>query len=241
METRTDEIADGLFRLSTFVADANIMFNQFVVRAEEPLLFHTGLRALFPTVSAAVARVVALDRLRWITFGHVEADECGAMNEFLAAAPAATVAHGAIACLVQVNDLADRAPRPLGDGEVLDLGGRRVRNIDTPHIPHGWDAHVLYEEVTGTLLCGDLFTRFGESAPTTTDDIVELALEAEQFGAPTALTPATAPMIRGLAELDVSSLALMHGSTFQGDCAKALIGLGNGYAQLLEATKVEED
>ena len=100
-----------------------------------------------------------------------------------------TVAHGAIACMVQVNDLADRAPRPLADDEVLDLGGRRVRNIDTPHIPHGWDAHVLYEETTRTLFCGDLFTRFGESAATTTDDIVEAALAAEEFGAPTALTP----------------------------------------------------
>ena len=143
METRTDEIGDGIFRLSTFVPEANIMFNQFVVRAEQPLLFHTGLRALFPLVSDAVAKIVPLDQLRWVTFGHVEADECGAMNQFLAAAPNATVAHGAIACMVQVNDLADRAPHPLANDEVLDLGGKRVRNIDTPHIPHGWDAHVL--------------------------------------------------------------------------------------------------
>ena len=232
METRTDEIADGIFRLSTFVPDANIMFNQFVVRAEEPLLFHTGLRALFPLVSDAVSRIVPLDQLRWITFGHVEADECGAMNDFLAVAPNATVAHGAMACMVQVNDLADRAPRPLGDGEVLDIGGRRIRNIDSPHIPHGWDAHVLYEEVTGTLFCGDLFTRFGESAPTTDDDIVEAAIESEQFGGPTALTAATAPMIRGLADLDVKTLALMHGPSYLGDCSKALLGLADGYARM---------
>ncbi len=232
METTIIEVADDVFRLSTFVPDANIMFNQFVVRAEEPLLFHTGQRMLFPLVSEAVARIVALDELRWIAFGHVEADECGAMNQFLAVAPNATVAHGAIACMVQVNDLADRAPRPLADGEVIDLGGRRVRNIDTPHIPHGWDAHVLYEEVTGTLLSGDLFARFGESVPTTTDDIVEAALASEDFGAPTALTPTTAPTIRQLAELDVRAIALMHGPTFVGKCSEALRGLADEYAQM---------
>ena len=162
METRTDEIADDIFRLSTFIPDPGIMFNQFVVRAEQPLLFHTGMRSLFPLVSEAVSKIVPLDELRWITFGHVEADECGAMNQFLAVAPNATVAHGALACMVQVNDLADRAPHPLAADEVLDLGGKRVRNIDTPHLPHGWDAHVIYEETTGTLFCGDLFTRYGE-------------------------------------------------------------------------------
>jgi flavorubredoxin len=232
METTTDEIADGVFRLSTFVPDANIMFNQFVIRGEEPLLFHTGLRGLFPLVSDAVARVVPLDELRWIAFGHVEADECGAMNQFLAAAPNATVAHGAIACMVQVNDLADRPPRPLAADEVLDLGGRRVRNIDTPHIPHGWDAHVLYEEHTRTLFCGDLFTRFGESTPIASDDVVEAALAAESFGAPTALTASTASTIRQLSDLDIDTLALMHGPAYQGDCAKALLELADGYAQL---------
>jgi len=235
METTTDEIATDVFRFSTFIPDANIMFNQFLVRADEPLLFHTGLRALFPLVSDAVGRVVPLDRLRWITFGHVEADESGAMNQFLAAAPNATVAHGAIACIVQVNDLADRAPHPLAADEVLDLGGRRVRNIDTPHIPHGWDAHVLYEETTRTLFCGDLFTRFGESPATTSDDIVEAALEGEAFGAPTALTPSTAPRIRALAALDVDTLALMHGPAYTGDCTKALLELADGYAHMLAA------
>jgi flavorubredoxin len=238
METRTDEIADGIFRFSTFIPDANIMFNQFLVRDDEPLLFHTGLRALFPLVSSAVERVVPIDQLRWVTFGHVEADECGSMNNFLAAAPQAAVAHGAIACMVQVNDLADRAPRPLADGEVIELGSHRVRNIDTPHIPHGWDAHVLYEETTGTLFCGDLFTAFGDAPATTTEDIVEAAIVGEQFGAPTALTPRTAPMIRELARLDVRALALMHGPTYVGDCNKALLGLADGYDNLFtEATK----
>jgi flavorubredoxin len=233
METLTDEIADGIFRLSTFVPEAGLTFNQFLVRADEPLLFHTGIRALFPLVSDAVNSLVPIEQLRFVTFGHVEADECGAMNSFLAAAPNAMVAHGAMACMVQVNDLADRAPRPLGDGEVIDLGSHRVRNIDTPHIPHGWDAHVMYEETTGTLLCGDLFTTMGEAPATTTDDeLVEIAIAGEQFGGPTALTPNTAPMIRQLADLDINTLAIMHGPTFTGDCNKALLGLADGYAAL---------
>jgi flavorubredoxin len=233
METQIDEVADNVFRLSTFLPEVNLPFNQYVVRAEEPLLFHTGMRALFPLVSEAVARVVPLEQLRWITFGHVEADECGAMNLFLDAAPNATVAHGALGCMVQVNDLADRTPRPLTDGEVIDLGGARIRDVETPHIPHGWDAHVLYEEVTGTLFCGDLFTRYGAAPATTTSDIVEEAIASEQFGAPTALTPGTAPGLRRLAELDVRTLALMHGPAFNGDCGKALHGLADGYADLL--------
>ena len=227
METRIDEVASDVFRVSTFIPDANIVMNQFVVRADEPLLFHTGYRALFPLVSDAVARVMPVEQLRWITFGHVEADECGAMNQFLAAAPKAQVAHGAMACMVQVNDLADRAPRPLGSDEVIDLGGKRVRNIDTPHIPHGWDAHVMFEETTGTLFCGDLFTRFGESEPTTRRRPRRgRARRLRQFGAPTALMPTTAPAIRGLADLGVKTLALMHGPSYQGDCAKQLVGLG---------------
>ncbi len=154
METRIDEIAAGIYRLSTFVPEiappAGFTFNQFLVLGDEPLLFHTGLRRMFPLVRAALARIVAPERLRWITFGHYEADECGAMNEWLAVAPRAEVAHGQIGCLVSLNDMADRAPRVLGDGEVIDLGGgKRVRYQDTPHIPHGWDAGVLYEEATG--------------------------------------------------------------------------------------------
>ncbi len=233
METRIDEVASDVFRVSTFIPDANIVMNQFVVRADEPLLFHTGYRALFPLVSDAVARVMPVEQLRWITFGHVEADECGAMNQWLAAAPRAQVAHGAMACMVQVNDIADREPRPLGSDEVIDLGGKRIRNIDTPHIPHGWDAHVMFEETTGTLFCGDLFTRFGESEPTTDEDLVEFALAGEQFGAPTALMPSTAPTIRGLSELGVKTLALMHGPSYQGDCAKQLVGLADGYDAML--------
>src|SRR5689334_1909422 len=149
MQSHITEIADNIFRLSIEPPGAPVMFNQFVVRGDEALLWHTGMRSLFPFVSEAVAKIVPMDKLRWITFGHVEADECGAMNDFLAVAPNATVAHGALGCMVQVNDMADREPRPLADGEVIELGGgKRVHHIDTPHVPHGWDAGVMYEAST---------------------------------------------------------------------------------------------
>ena len=145
METRVDEIADRIYRLSTFVPDigpTGFTFNQFLIDADEPAIFHTGPRAMFPSVSEAVASVLPLERLRWIMFGHLEADECGAMNLFLAAAPNAQVAHTAIGCMVSINDLADRPPEPIANDGTIDLGGRRIRSIDTPHVPHGWDAHV---------------------------------------------------------------------------------------------------
>ncbi len=168
MNARIDEIAEDIFRLSVFVPEiappAGFTFNHFLVRGDAPLLFHTGLRRMFPLVRDAVAKLIPLESLRWISFGHYEADECGAMNEWLAVAPRAEVAHGATGCLVSLNDMADRAPRVLSDGEVIDLGRRRLRYLDTPHIPHGWDAGVLLEETSGTLLCGDLFTQLGDGA-----------------------------------------------------------------------------
>src|SRR5882724_4520797 len=239
MTTRIDEIADGLYRLSTFVpaiaAPAGFTFNQFLVVADEPLLFHCGPRAMFAPVSEAVGRVLPLDRLRWIAFGHVEADECGAMNDWLAAAPAATVAHGALGCMVSLNDLADRPPRPLADGETIDLGGKRVRHIDTPHVPHGWEARVLFEETTGTLLCGDLFTHVGDGPALVESDIVGPAIAAEEMFQATCLTPATAPTIRRLADLAPRRLALMHGSSFVGDAPASLRGLAEYYAGKLES------
>ena len=236
METRTDEIADGIFRFSTFVPDAGLAFNQFLVDADEPLLFHTGMRALFPLVSAAVATVMPLERLRWISFGHYEADECGAMNEWLAAAPRAQVAHTAVGVMVSVADQASREPRALADGEVLDLGTKRVRHLSTPHVPHGWDAGVMYEETTGTLFAGDLFTALGDFPATSTDDILGPAFVAEDVFGATALTPATAPTIRRLAELAPATLALMHGPAYTGDGAAALAALADGYAARLRDT-----
>jgi flavorubredoxin len=232
MTTKLDEIAADIYRLSTFVPEigpTGFTFNQFLIDDEEPLLFHCGHRSMFPSISEAVGRVMPLDRLRWIAFGHVESDECGAMNELLAAAPQAQVAHGALGCLVSLNEMADRLPRPLADGEVIDLGTKRVRHLDTPHVPHGWDARVLYEEHTGTLLCGDLFTHLGDGPALTADDIVEPAMAAEAMFRSTSLAPDTATAMRRLGDLAPNTLALMHGSSFKGDCATALNDLATAY------------
>jgi len=240
MQTRVDEIADGIFRLSTHVPDiappAGFTFNQFLIRAEEPLLFHCGMRALFPNVSAAVATIMPLTQLRWIAFGHLEADECGSMNRWLAAAPQAKIAHGRIGCMVSLNDLADRPPRPLANGDVLDLGGKRVRHIDTPHVPHAWDARLLYEESTETLFCGDLFTHIGNGPALTDQDIIGPAVEAEDMFRSTALTPQTEPTLRSLAALAPRTLALMHGSSFAGCGAVALDALAAEYGRRLAGT-----
>lgn len=240
MDTRIDEIAEGIYRLSTFVPDvappAGFTFNQFLVRAEEPLLFHCGHRAMFPLISAAVANVVPLEQLRWIGFSHLEADECGALNQWLAAAPRATVAHGTLGCAVSLNDMADRPPRGLADGEVIDLGGKRVRNIDTPHVPHGWDAGLLYEETTGTLLCSDLFAQVGDGPALLHDGApLDPAIAAEDMFRATSLTPDLAPTLRRLAALKPRTLAVMHGSSFAGDGAAALSLLADHYDDQLRA------
>ncbi len=236
METQVDEVADGIYRISTFVEMAGLRFNQYLVDAEEPLLFHTGQRHLFPLTSEAFARVRPVEDLRWISWGHLESDESGAMNEWLAAAPRAEIAVGFMAGILSVNDLADRPPRLLGDDEVMELGGKRVRFLATPHVPHGWDAGVLFEETTGTLLCGDLFTQQGDGPVTDDGDIVGPAIAAEDAFGATALTPSTAPTIDGLAALEPTTLALMHGPAWQGDGAGALRGLAAFYAERLAAT-----
>jgi flavorubredoxin len=235
METKSDEVVEGIYRFSTFIPEVGIPFNQYLVTADEPLLFHTGMRGLFPLVSEAVGRVMPLDRLRWISFGHYEADECGAMNDWLAVAPDAQVAHSAIGVMVSIDDQATRPARPLQDGEVLDLGGKRVRHLYTPHVPHAWDAGVMYEETTNTLLCGDLFGALGEGSVLSSDDPVGPAMEAEAAFHPSSITPNAAPTLRRLAELAPSSLAMMHGPVFQGDGRDALERLADAYAGLLAA------
>jgi flavorubredoxin len=238
MQPTIDEIADGIHRISTWIPDVSpegFTFNQFLVSGEEPLLFHTGPRALFPLVAEAVATVTPVESLRWISFGHVEADECGSMNMWLAAAPTSQVVHGALAVDVSLNDLCDRGPRALADGEVLDIGGKRLRLVPTPHVPHGWDAIVLYEETTRTLLCGDLFSQIGAPPALTTDDVVAPALDAEAMFHATALTPHTGPTLRALGDLAPATLAIMHGSSFQGDGGKALHDLADRYEELRAA------
>lgn len=236
LQPTVHEISDGIYRISTWIPDVTpdgFTFNQFLVVADEPLLFHTGPRALFPLVAEAVATVVPVESLRWISFGHVEADECGSMNMWLAAAPRSEVAHGALGCSVSLDDLCDRPPRALQEGEVIDLGGKRVRQISTPHVPHGWEAQVLYEETTRTLLCGDLFSQVGRGVPLTGDDVVEPAMAAESMFHATCLAPHTVPTIRELGDLEPQTLAIMHGSSFQGNGKQALYDLATGYGELL--------
>jgi flavorubredoxin len=239
-EPTIDEIADGIHRISTYLPEvappAGFTMNQFLVDGDEPLLFHTGPRAMFPLVAEAVARVLPVESLRWITFGHVESDECGSMNMWLAAAPGAQVAHGALGCDISLNDMCDRPPVPLDDGQVLDVGGKRLRQISTPHVPHGWEAQVLYEETTGTLLCGDLLSQVGAGPAVTTDDVVGPALEAEAMFHATCMAPNTGATLRALADLEPATLAIMHGSSFRGDGGRALRDLAAGYEELAAAS-----
>jgi flavorubredoxin len=218
-------VAPGIHQLTTYFADIDFAVNQYLVLGDEPLLFHTGMRGIFPAVAEAVARVMPVADLRWVAFGHVEADECGAMNHWLAAAPHATVVQGTVGCMVSIGDLADRPPRALADREVLDVGGHRLRWLDTPHVPHAWEAGLLYDETTRTLFCGDLFAQNGSYAPTTVADIVGPAVEAEDAFRSMSLSPDSGAIVRGLAELDVAALALMHGPVFAGDTRGALLDL----------------
>lgn len=233
MNTKINQVTEGIYRFSTLVpeiaAPAGFTFNQYLIDAKEPLLFHCGPRMMFPLISAALATIMPIEKLRWIAFGHVEADECGSMNLWLAAAPQSQIVHGQTACMVSLNDLADRPPRALANGEILDIGGRRVRYIDTPHVPHAWESGLIFEEVTRTLFCGDLFTQVGEGPAITEDSIVDAAIAAENAFQATSLTPATGPTIRMLAALKPSRLAVMHGSCYAGDCTAALSELAAYY------------
>jgi flavorubredoxin len=230
MDTRVSEVGDGIYQLTTHVADIDFSFNQYLVTGDEPLLFHTGGRQFFPLVKDAVAKVLPPESLAWITFGHIESDECGSMNEWLAIAPGSRVGASALACMVSLNDMCDREPIPFttgGDG--YDAGQHVYQWFDTPHVHHGWEAGVLYDKTTKTLFCGDLFTHLGSYAPTSDGDIVGAAEAAEQVFAYSTLAPQSADVIRGLAELDVAQLALMHGPVFTGDCRQALLDLADSY------------
>jgi flavorubredoxin len=232
MKTEVSEVANRIYRLSTFVPQvgpSGLTFNQFLVDAEQPLLFHYGHRSMFPLISEAVKSVIALDKLAWTTCSHVEADEAGALNQWLAAAPNATPTHGQVGCNIWLTDMADRKPRVLKNDEVLDLGGKKVRWLDTPHVPHNWDAGLLFEETTATLFSSDLFTQFGTCPATTTGDIVDAAIATEKA---VPFMPATAqatPTLRRLAALEPRTIALMHGPSFLGDGGAALAALGNYY------------
>jgi len=233
MQTETHEIAPDIFRFSTLVdgiTPDGFSFNQFLIRADEPMLFHCGHRGMFPLISEAVRRVIDLNTLRWISFGHVEADESGAMNLWLAAAPNAQIAHGKLACDVSLNDLADRPPRALNDDDVLDLGGKRMRFLATPHVPHGWEAGVFFEESVSTLFCGDIFTHTGAGTAITAQDVVGPALASENMFHAMTMAPNTGAVLERLALLNPRTLAIMHGSSFSGDGGKSLRDLAAGLA-----------
>jgi flavorubredoxin len=232
-ECSVDEIADGIYRISTYLPDVVVSYgvtiNQFLVLADEPLLFHTGLRTTFPETVAAVARLVPVERLRWLSFGHVEADECGAMNHYLAAAPQLEVTFGALGCRVSLEDMADRPPRSLAPREAIDLGGRRVVAVPTPHAPHNLEAQVLYEETTRTLLCGDLFTQLGPGPAVTSDHLIDAAIDAENVLRSASPGGAIPRVLEHLADFEPRTLAVMHGSSFEGDGGAALRGLARAW------------
>lgn len=228
--TNIHEIAHGIYRINTPIelpGDAGAFsFNQYLIDDDEPLLFHTGLRSLFPLVAEAVASVMPVARLRHIAFSHVEADECGALNQWLAAAPQATPLCGTVAAMVSVADLADRPPRALADGETVALGSHTVRWLDVPHLPHAWECGLLLEDGTGTLFCGDLFTQpgRGEAAVTEADilDCSEAFRHAMDYFSHTRHAGA---LLEKLARTQPGTLACMHGSAWRGDGAALLRAL----------------
>ena len=231
-DTKVDEIGDGIFRLSTWIpgiTEHGFTFNQFLLTGDEPFLFHCGQRFLFPQVAAAIERVIPMDSLRWISFGHLEADECGAMNMLLGAAPSAEVIHGPLACMLSLTDMCDRPPVAVGETP-HDIGGHRLTFIPTPHVPHNWEAGLWFDETTSTLLAGDLFTHVGQCPALTESDIVAPAIEAEGFFHATGLNTNLAPTLELLASLAPTTLALMHGSSYAGDGAAQLRALSDGYA-----------
>lgn len=229
--TNVREIADGIYRINTPVViegGAGFSFNQYLIVDDESLLFHTGPRKMFPLVREAVASILSVERLRYIAFSHVEADECGSLNEWLGAAPQAVPLCGTVAAMVSVSDLADREPRALSDGELLTLGKHAVRWFDTPHLPHGWECGFLMEEETKTLLCGDLFTQGGADLPPITEsDILgpseAFRREMDYFSH----TKNARVMLEKLAATNPTTLACMHGSAWRGDGAKLLRALAD--------------
>ena len=231
MTTSVHEIADGIYRLSipvTFRDGAGFTFNQYLIADEQPLLFHTGPRRMFPLVRDAVARVLPVERLRYIGLSHFEADECGSMNEWLAVAPAAAPVCGRVAAMVSVNDVADRPARALADGEVLALGTHAVQWFDTPHLPHAWECGFLFETRTRTLLCGDLFTQGGAEHPAMTES--DILGPSEAFRAPMdyfSHTKNARSMLERLAAEKPTTLACMHGSAWRGNGAQLLRALAD--------------
>lgn len=238
---KINEIAPNLFRISVYAQWGDLQFNHFLIKDEEPLLFHTGLRGMFPEVREAVSKVINVEDLRHISFSHFESDECGALNEWLSVAPKADVICSQVGAMVSVNDFIGREARAVSDGDAFSTGAYRFRYVTTPHLPHGWDAGVLFEETQKTLLCSDLFHQTGDVEPLTESDVVartQKALIAYQAGVLAdyvPYTPLTAKNLRKLAALKPRTLAIMHGSSFTGDCARALGELDQAFREIFGA------
>ena len=239
MTARIDEIAPDLYRICLHVPAFDLQFNHFLVRDDEPLLFHTGMRGMFPAVREAVATLIDPASLRWISWSHFEVDECGALNEWLAEAPNAIPVCGELGAMINIADFSNRPPRGLKPDEILGTGRHRFRFVPTPHLPHGWDAGVLFEETDRVLLCSDLMHQLGDVEPVTTDDVLgryRQALETYQRS-PVLMdyvpyTENTKRQLTTLAALQPRMLAAMHGSTFVGDGAAALIASGEVIRQV---------
>jgi flavorubredoxin len=229
MTARIDEVATDLYRISLYVPQFDLQFNHFVIRDEEPLLFHTGMRGMFPEVREAVASLIDPASLRWISWSHFEVDECGALNEWLSVAPKALPVCGELGAMINIGDFSNRPPRALKTNEILETGRHRYRFIPTPHLPHGWDAGMLFEEHDRVLLCSDLLHQLGDTEPITSSDIsgrYRHALETYQAH-PVLMdyvpyNENTKRNLAKLAALKPRTLAAMHGSTFVGDCAAML-------------------
>jgi flavorubredoxin len=224
--TNVHEIASGIFRINTPIdlpGGQAFSFNQYLLVDDEPLLFHTGPRQLFPVVSEAIASLMPIERLRYVGLSHVEADECGSLNRLLALAPAAVPLCSQVAAMVSINDLAERQARALADGEQLVLGLHTLQWFDTPHVPHGWECGLLMDSSTGTLFCGDLFTQPGHGEQALTEaDILEPS-EAFRRGMDYfAHAPQTMATLLRLAQQGPRTLACMHGSAWRGDASALL-------------------
>jgi flavorubredoxin len=232
--TRVDEIVNGIYRISTplDILPGGFSVNQYLILDDEPLLFHTGWRRTFATVSEGVAKVIPIDRLRHVGLSHFEGDECGAMNEWLGVAPKAVPFSSAIGAKISINDFASRPARGLEDGEEFSTGHHQLQWISTPHVPHGWDCGVIYDKTTGTLFCGDLFTQGGANCPPVTEG--DILGPSEIFRKPLdyfAHASAMEGILERLAELKPSTLACMHGSAFRGDGGALLLELSRTLAR----------
>jgi len=229
--TNVYEIADGIFRINTPVqipGGGGFSFTPYLIADDDPLLFHTAPRKMFPLVREAAATILPVESLRYVSFSHVESDECGSLNEWLAAAPRAVPLCGTVAAMVSISDLADREPRPMVDGETISLGRHAVRWIDTPHLPHAWECGYLFEESTATLLCGDIFSQGGDDCPPITEDDIlgpseAFRLELDYLSHADNLRE----LIEKLAATNPKTLACMHGSAWRGDGAKLLRALAD--------------